>query len=927
METFINQKEEYNIYNKLQKSRLILHNRNPIELSRNNGESWASEKSKKVLFNENLLLKNNTNKILSLKNSFHQKEISNNISVELPFDIKLLYKCKKYLNSIEGEKIKQNKQLYKMRTISEINSNNNNSVNNNNSNNGTDYKIYQKYSNLNEKTIKNNNKLVPINFRKHKDLLNIKTFKYNADKKIISRNLALKKLGIHEYKSLQDKNFINFSGYSNKNKTKKILEIKNNNTNLSTTLKGSLSTTNMNNKNTQLNLSNISKFIPTNDIPKKIKEDNNSLTNYSSIEKKHNILLHPIKNIKTLSLNNINKTTNTNEILISKLPSTKKNNNIPEKENVKEIENLNEQNKVISPPKLNLNNNNILNNYQRQIPQKVINDNQNDSVTTNNNNLLIPLRRSASNIYNGRIYKKIFNADTNTIKNIFSFEEENKDDNDNNNNNNESDKQIQNYDLRIKNDNENDNKNESDNNNNEFNNISRHFSKRKKTKILDFFPNNKKINNKFLAKIKEMNEKSFGKDALITHQIKINKKIAIVNENQKISQMIRKKEEPKKEDREFEKDIKMIKSEYIEIYKNSQENLDKLINLFRLNGGGVTKNFGLGIILAKNILLVNEFSTIFIPLVDITQKRKSFIITGKLCIINKEFQVFEDKKSKFIQDKTLLNDDYYKYSVYYISKELNRSSSFSSQIIDNENIKKENNLNKYESPSKSNFSSHRRKFSTKSIIRARQTQKISKRKKLTFIDKLTPDKNINKYGFKSVSILGKEEFFDVQKYEKDNETNLIKVLQKGRNIGFDPRVLKHHSHKAMNYIHIFDNIGKRENYFENLKMLIQRGEVSLFMEYYNVISKKIFLSGQDSQGNTLLILAVKQGLNTISKLLMKDGIDINIQNNSGNTALHYALSGKNYVMADELRKQGAIESLKNNLGYSPWDCIGKNIDE
>ena len=101
METFINQKEEYNIYNKLQKSRLILHNRNPIELSRNNGESWASEKSKKVLFNENLLLKNNTNKILSLKNSFHQKEISNNISVELPFDIKLLYKCKKYLNSIE----------------------------------------------------------------------------------------------------------------------------------------------------------------------------------------------------------------------------------------------------------------------------------------------------------------------------------------------------------------------------------------------------------------------------------------------------------------------------------------------------------------------------------------------------------------------------------------------------------------------------------------------------------------------------------------------------------------------------------------------------------------------------------------------------------------------------------------------------------
>ena len=67
-------------------------------------------------------------------------------------------------------------------------------------------------------------------------------------------------------------------------------------------------------------------------------------------------------------------------------------------------------------------------------------------------------------------------------------------------------------------------------------------------------------------------------------------------------------------------------------------------------------------------------------------------------------------------------------------------------------------------------------------------------------------------------------------------------------------------------------------------------------------------------------------MNNLSKMLIKKRININIQNKEGNTALHYALSSKNFDIADILRKSGAKENYVNKLGYTPWDCIGKNIE-
>ena len=78
--------------------------------------------------------------------------------------------------------------------------------------------------------------------------------------------------------------------------------------------------------------------------------------------------------------------------------------------------------------------------------------------------------------------------------------------------------------------------------------------------------------------------------------------------------------------------------------------------------------------------------------------------------------------------------------------------------------------------------------------------------------------------------------------------------------------------------------------------------------------------------STLPSSVPEQGLNYISKLLLERGANPNIQNNEGNSALHFALSGKNFIIADLLKKFGAKEDCYNKLGYTPWDCVGKSIE-
>ena len=121
-------------------------------------------------------------------------------------------------------------------------------------------------------------------------------------------------------------------------------------------------------------------------------------------------------------------------------------------------------------------------------------------------------------------------------------------------------------------------------------------------------------------------------------------------------------------------------------------------------------------------------------------------------------------------------------------------------------------------------------------------------------------------------------------------------------------------------------IKDKQNIESILRLFILRGETMLFIDYFNDVYKKIDINSRDGEGNTFLILSVKSGMNYISKILLEKGADVNIQNYEGNAALHFALSRKNFQLADLLKIHGAKEDLINKKGYNPWECLGKSIE-
>ena len=898
MNTFINQKEKYNKKRKISNFFLTFYHKNTLELNRANGSSFYLEKPKKSFFNEkdSLLKKiSSQNKILSLNNTFYNKSIKSNKSLDLPFNIRLLYNCKKYLHSLDNEIVKGRQQLNKIKKITKTNYAI--SLVSNNINNGKEFKTFYKHNGLSEKSNLNklNKKLTMINFNKSKELNlnNIRSFKYNNNNEKLKNNSKL---------LLKEKKSNNLSEYSTaKNKQKRIFEFKNNViNNLSTTMKGSLSTSNINNKinqsNNLLHLNNISK------------EESRTIYNNSSIDKKQTILLYPIKNIKALSsvnnTNKINKISNTKDIIIPELPTKKSNNDIKEKEtsnNEQQKNNLN----------LRLDDNNNIKNIHQQLPMK-------ENINTNNiNNIIIPLnkiniqlRKSANNTYDEKIYKRIFNSNINKMNNVSTVDKEGKKEKEIGNNDNVN--QINNN-INTKKDN-----NEINVDNKGDFTFKRIFQNKKRTKLLNVFPSNKKLNNNiFLEKIKTLNIKYQNKDEIMTHQIKLNKKSIIEKQSRKITKIPKRQNTVINFETGYTQEINIIKDEYIENAIYNQQDLDNLINNNDPEGiNNKIKNGGFTVDLVRYIFRSNHFSSVFLPLVDISQKRKSFMEIGKLYIINNEIKVFQDKKTKFVEKKSIIDEKYQEDIIPFISKELINLSdiSFSNKDflkLEKIQARKNNNIN---------TPSPKRNLTNNSISRIRRARNISKK---TMIEKLTLTPSMIKRGIKPISILNKEEFFEVRKKEKNNIDN-----RKRRRKGIiDPFSLKSLSHKPLDYIRRMKHYNDKEDYFFILKNLIRKGKVALFFEYFQENLKNFYINKRDEDGNTLLILATKQGLNTICKLLIKNGVDVNIRNDSGNSALHYALSGKNFVIADELRIYGASENCKNKRGFTPWECLGKNIDD
>jgi ankyrin repeat protein len=114
------------------------------------------------------------------------------------------------------------------------------------------------------------------------------------------------------------------------------------------------------------------------------------------------------------------------------------------------------------------------------------------------------------------------------------------------------------------------------------------------------------------------------------------------------------------------------------------------------------------------------------------------------------------------------------------------------------------------------------------------------------------------------------------------------------------------------------------NTFEILKFYIQDKCEQKFRECF--IKHFKYPEECDSSGNTLLNLAVQADLTNTTTFLLDFNCDVNTQNQALNTPLHYALSKNNFEIANILIKRKADEKLENAQGFTPWQCLNRNLD-
>ena len=487
------------------------------------------------------------------------------------------------------------------------------------------------------------------------------------------------------------------------------------------------------------------------------------------------------------------------------------------------------------------------------------------------------------------------------------------------------------------------------------------MNKKKKIKIMNIIPKKERkiheINKNFLKEVTIINNND-SIDYKIIRNIKLNKIRILLNLKRDNDEIISKNNENLKpyiysfghklnlkEIKGFYKDTMInYKSTYFELITESIKNI--LLNSYMKH---IIK-CSLDNILTRYIYANVDFSSIYLPEIKISDKKSSLLIADKLFSIKKKNTTFQDKKSKFIESKKLKKRIQI-FSSYYIKRDLYiyGTNSINYNFLDTEYFsksgKKEN--EKYFHPLKHKSSLIRRLSLFKSRKSSLCSPNNTSRKSSYNLKELAPN----------LSLLGKNKFFEVSqrnlkndlKYSLYNNFLLYKIKKDQKsgisiddisitnkvNKSYIKKIIELISEKKMKkdesrhafYLKLLNNIKGKENIHIILNNLIKQGEESLFKAYFNNYIRIININSIDEDGNTFLILSIKRGLYSITKMLLENGINVNIQNNKGNSALHYALSGKNFEMADILKKYGAKEDCINKLGFTPWECIGKFIDE
>jgi len=92
----------------------------------------------------------------------------------------------------------------------------------------------------------------------------------------------------------------------------------------------------------------------------------------------------------------------------------------------------------------------------------------------------------------------------------------------------------------------------------------------------------------------------------------------------------------------------------------------------------------------------------------------------------------------------------------------------------------------------------------------------------------------------------------------------------------------------------------------------------------DALAEDIPINTADEFGNSLFILAAQTGSKRMCKFLLRRGANINLQNLTGNTAMHYCYAYAFHKLGDYLRSKGADDSILNVDGLTCYEGLSND---
>ncbi|KAK1736866.1 ankyrin repeat domain-containing protein, partial [Skeletonema marinoi] len=120
-----------------------------------------------------------------------------------------------------------------------------------------------------------------------------------------------------------------------------------------------------------------------------------------------------------------------------------------------------------------------------------------------------------------------------------------------------------------------------------------------------------------------------------------------------------------------------------------------------------------------------------------------------------------------------------------------------------------------------------------------------------------------------------------------------------------PRTASQHSNRQSN------THQAQERVIKDIFSLARHARVS---DVEELLIRGIPITSRDDNGNGILSIGCQQGSKRIAKLALRFGADINEQNESGSTPLHYCSLYQKTSLAEYLIKKGADTTIRNNEG-------------